>query len=126
MHEHSLVHALLEQVERLAGEQGAGEVEEVRVQLGPLSGVEPLLVQSAFEMLAPATIAGQARLVIDEGPLLGQCAHCRHRFEIIDFKFLCPICDSRNIEIKAGDGFVLESITVHRDLLTGVDACQGK
>ena len=70
MHEHSLVHALLEQVERLAGEQGAGEVEEVRVQLGPLSGVEPLLVKTAFEMLAPATIAGQALLqrVVTERP----------------------------------------------------------
>jgi hydrogenase nickel incorporation protein HypA/HybF len=119
VHEHSLVRALLAQVERLAEAEGAGEVEEVRVKVGPLSGVEPLLIETAFQVLAPRTSVGKARLVIDEIPLVARCADCGHDFEVPDFRFRCPVCECRKVEVTAGDGFILESITFHQGVTTG-------
>ena len=52
MHEASLVESLLEQVQTLVSEHGGGDVEVVEVEIGPLSGVEPELVDLAFQRLA--------------------------------------------------------------------------
>ena len=64
MHEFSLVRSLLEQVGRIVTSQGGRAAVEVRVEIGPLSGVEPLLVKAAF-----AQLAGDGTLIIDEVPL---------------------------------------------------------
>ena len=48
MHEMSLARCLLAQVGHLVEAHGGGTVRSIRVQLGPLSGVEPLLLASAF------------------------------------------------------------------------------
>ena len=69
MHEFSLVRSLLEQVDRLVIEQGGRAAVEVRVEIGPLSGVEPLLVKAAFTQLN-----GDATLIIDEVPLTTRCS----------------------------------------------------
>ncbi|HVX12236.1 MAG TPA: hydrogenase maturation nickel metallochaperone HypA [Pirellulales bacterium] len=122
MHEHSLVQALLAQVERLTDAQGPCEVEEVHVRMGPFSGVEPLLVESAFEALVAGTSLGKARLVIEEVPLSARCAVCGHHFEVLRFQFRCPACDTREIEVTGGDGFMLESITLRQVTTTGISA----
>ncbi|HEV3021530.1 MAG TPA: hydrogenase maturation nickel metallochaperone HypA [Pirellulales bacterium] len=110
MHEASLVRTLIEQVDRLASEHAATAVDEVRVRIGPLSGVEPYLVAAAFERFAPAG----ATLVIDEVPLTARCRGCGESFEVESFRFRCPRCDSADVEVIEGDGFMLESITIRR------------
>jgi hydrogenase nickel incorporation protein HypA/HybF len=110
MHEASLVKALLEQVDRLVSEHDAAAIEEVRVRIGPLSGVEPLLVTAAFERLAPAG----AILVVDEVPLTARCRDCDELFELTQFRFRCPQCESTDVDVIEGDVFMLESITIRR------------
>ncbi len=41
MHEMSICQALMDQVERIAKEQGASRVDSIVLSIGPLSGVEP-------------------------------------------------------------------------------------
>lgn len=112
MHETALVRSLLDQVDRLLAEHGASELDEVRVEVGPLSGVEPLLLQSAFERLAPLTNARGARLAIDEVPLSARCLECRQEFDIEAFHFQCPCCGSTSINVTRGGDFRLVSISV--------------
>ena len=47
MHELSVCGALLDEVSRLAMQHGASAVSMVNLRLGPLSGVEPALLQAA-------------------------------------------------------------------------------
>ena len=110
MHEHSLVRTLLGQVDRLCKTHGGVSVLEVRVQIGPLSGVEPLLVASAFERLQDGTSAADAELVINEVPLEVQCPHCGQESEIRDFCFRCQRCGHDNVRIVRGDEFQLVSV----------------
>ena len=112
MHEHSLVRALLEQVDRLSADHGGNSVREVRVQLGPLSGVEPLLVSSAFERLKQGTSAADAQLVIDNVLLAAVCCACGQESEIDDYCFRCCHCGHDEVRVVRGDGFCLESVTV--------------
>ncbi len=107
MHEFSLVRSLLEQVDRIVVEQGGHAAVEVRVEIGPLSGVEPLLVKEAFTQLA-----GKTTLIVDEVSLAARCDSCHVEFELDAFHFVCPHCGNRETRVVRGDAFRLMSVTV--------------
>lgn len=111
MHEQSLVRTLLKQVEVIRRQHGAEQVTEVRVEIGPLSGVEPLLLASAFEQLASGSTAENASLVIDEVPLRARCAACDREFEVKNFVFRCRKC-AGNVQVIGGDTLHLVSVSV--------------
>ena len=124
MHEVSLVRSLLEQVDHIVTSQGGRAAVEVRVEIGPLSGVEPLLVKAAFAQLAgsrsretsirtrEACSENTPTLIIDEVPLTARCQSCHAEFELEHFRFVCPHCDSRETSVVRGDAFRLMSVTV--------------
>ncbi len=125
MHEQSLVRSLLKQVESLRCEYDGGCVSEVRVEIGPLSGVESLLLLGAFELLSNGTTADGATLVVDEVPLMAKCKSCSHAFEINNFVFSCPLCGG-NVKVTSGDEFLLTSVSfsgdpVQNELSTAVE-----
>lgn len=111
MHEQSLTNALLTQVDAIRRRHNAERVTEVRVEVGPLSGVEPLLLATAFEQLAPQSSAAGSRLVIDEVALLAECQPCGREFEVQNFVFRCPTCGGNTRAIR-GDEFQLVSVSL--------------
>lgn len=124
MHERSLALALLNQVVAHAAAQGGVRVEEVRVQIGPLGGVEPLLLQSAFEEVALGSIAAGACLRIDEVPLVARCLDCEDEFVVERFRFHCPACSSGRTRLIQGDGVMLQSIRIVDDATAAVSGSQ--
>lgn len=116
MHEASLVRTLLQKVSDLLTEHRGVRVETITVELGPLSGVEPLLVQSAFEELSLQSSLAGAKLVLQEIGLGAKCRHCHADFEIPKFKFVCPACGSTDVQVVYGDEFRLLSITIEQSL----------
>ena len=111
MHEFSLVRTWLQQVDRVVADHGGRAAVAVCVEVGPLSGVEPLLVKSAFEQLSDTSSARGATLSIDEVPLTAKCSACDSEFEVIDFRFACPACGSGETQTIRGDAFRLMSVT---------------
>lgn len=118
MHEYSLVSSLLEQVAQLVAQsavtngESTSRVTEICLQIGPLSGVEPLLLQSAFARLSPGTVAADARLQVDEVPLLVRCETCGQQSKLAELRFVCPACMATNLTVLNGDGVVLKSIAL--------------
>ncbi len=112
MHEFSLVKSLLTQSTHLLHEHGGVAVEAIRVELGPLSGVEPMLVTLAFEQLVNSSPCRGAVLIIIEIPLTCQCQSCEHSFEMEDFRFVCPACESRHLRIVSGDEIRIVDVTM--------------
>lgn len=110
MHERSLVKALIAQVASLAGAQQASRAIEVRVRIGPLSGVEPLLLSGAFADLATAALFNGARLAVIEVPLRAHCRVCNADFNVDNFHFRCEVCNSPDTETIDGDAVILESV----------------
>ena len=111
MHEQSLIKSLLTKVDAIRRQHDAEHVTEVRVEVGPLSGVEPLLLTNAFEQFAPASTAIGATLVIDEVSLLARCDLCSCEFELSDFIFRCPTCNG-NVKVLRGDEVQLVSVSL--------------
>jgi len=110
MHEYSLVRSLLSQVAGLL--PGESAVEEIRLEIGPLAGVEPLLVSTAFSQLIEGSPLEAARLSIIEVPLDAVCDACRHAFSVIAFHFQCPECGSSHVRVVRGDEVRLLEITI--------------
>ena len=105
MHESSLVRSLLKQVERLCEQHGGTAIEQIEVEIGPLSGVEPLLVREAFDILSIQTGCAGSGLLIQEVPLKARCHDCQAEFELLSFVFACSGCLSHSIQITSGDEF---------------------
>jgi hydrogenase nickel incorporation protein HypA/HybF len=106
----SLVRSLLRQVAELRAAQAGAAVREVRVEVGPLAGVEPLLLAAAFERLAGQWGLEQAVMRVDEVPLEAQCSQCQTIFAVEGFRFVCPHCGEMRLRVVRGDALVLESV----------------
>lgn len=117
MHETSLVRSLLSQVERLRETHGGSSVTQIEVEIGPLSGVEPLLVREAFDRIVETSLCVGAQLVVHEVPLRASCRDCLADFELKSFRFKCPECASRSVRVTHGDEFRLLNVTLETDQL---------
>lgn len=110
MHEQSLVEHLLDEVDRLAQREGALAVVEVELEIGPLAGVEPALLLSAFEWLAPQRFGRAVALSLVNVSLQARCATCQLLFEPAGFRLACPACGSVETEIVQGDACLLRRV----------------
>lgn len=115
MHEQSIVRTLLKQVDEIRRQHDAEHVSEVRVEVGPLGGIEPSLLAIAFEQLAPASRVAGAKFVIDEVALLARCNSCGLEFEVKDFVFRCQAC-GKNVRVVRGEEFQLVSVSLQNDV----------
>ncbi|WP_278469115.1 hydrogenase maturation nickel metallochaperone HypA [Gimesia maris] len=123
MHERSLVQNLLKQVGQIVADQGGGRVSEIYVQAGEMSGIEPLLFASAFEEMVADVFSSECRLKLELVPVTAVCTHCQHQFEVVDFQFHCPECQSGSVDVIQGDRLQLMSITMESsDSHEGVSA----
>jgi hydrogenase nickel incorporation protein HypA/HybF len=111
MHELSLVKSLLRQVDKIRFEVGGGVVDAIQVEVGPLAGVEPLLMRSAFEQIAADFEMGATQLIIDEVPLLARCPICGP-VAVEPVRIQCQSCGSPDVTITGGDEVRLQSVTV--------------
>ena len=68
MHELSVCQALIDQVARVAREQRAARISAIHVSVGPLSGIEPQLLEQAYPLAAAGSLAEEAELYIESAP----------------------------------------------------------
>lgn len=108
MHEYSIVEALLRRVESEARLRKAVSVGRIRVALGELSGVDPELLATAYEVFRARTLCEQADMEIRTVPALWTCPACG--LPIASGQVLrCPACQSP-ARLASGDEIVLEQI----------------
>ena len=112
MHDASLARALLNQVVEIARDRAGREVLEIIVQIGPLSGVEPLLLVEAFarESAPSGLVTGMGVLTVREVPLTVRCRTCGRESCLEDFTFRCSHCAADEVDVVQGDGLILESV----------------
>ena len=115
MHEASLAQKLIDQVTQLAEQHAAQHVRMVRVQFGPLSGIEPDLFTLAFERLKLGTPLECCHLQWSFVGLSARCEDCRQEFMSTELCFACPACGSRRVTLLGGDAIMLESVTLDVD-----------
>lgn len=113
MHELSLCNDLLGQVVAIAAQHKAQSVASITVQIGALSGVEPLLLETAFDLIKAGTVAEQAELIMQASPVTVLCRTCGAHSEATANHLLCKACLSRETTMLSGDELVLASVALN-------------
>ena len=110
MHELSVCQALLGQVAEIAERRGASAVERITIEVGPLSGIEPGLLASAFATLRAGGCAAQARLSIESTGVSISCLDCGERTPVEPNRLVCGACGGFRTRIIAGDELRLRGL----------------
>jgi len=108
VHEYSIVRALLDRVEQEARAHGADSVVSIRLAIGTLSGVEPPLLASAFELARTGTCAEGATLELRTIDPRWVCRDCAREIPTGD-ALRCSACGAP-ARLAAGDEMILERL----------------
>jgi len=110
MHELSIAQALVEQIEAHVASHGAQAVGRVVVKIGPLSGVEPELLATAFPLAAAGSLAATAELILETLPVRVRCQSCGAETEAAANRLLCGECGDWHTQLRSGDELLLASL----------------
>jgi len=112
MHELAITQGLVDLVLDHAKRAGAKKVLKINVVAGELSGYVDECMQFYYEQLSKGTIAEEARLSFKRIPTQGRCRECNKEFVIADMNWICPDCNSSNVQLVKGMELFVESIEV--------------
>ena len=115
MHELSLIAGLFETLVEKAAAYKAREVTLVTIKVGPLSGVVPELLESAFDMYKKETIAARARLVVEPLTFVLRCRACSTETIRDNPIAACPVCGSPDFDIIQGTEIFLDKLELEVD-----------
>lgn len=110
MHELAICQALMTQLEEVVAENQASGVERVVLSVGPLSGVEPHLLERAFTVAQAGTVAASAELEIHCGTVRVACRSCGVDSEVAPNRLLCGACGDWQVKVTQGDELLLMSV----------------
>lgn len=107
MHEYSIVQSLIDSCEENAKANDATKVTKVIVKIGVMSGVEPDLLQTAFDTFKEETICHNAQFVINIQKVKILCNECHTTSELEKNEYCCPKCESTQLDILDGEEMYL-------------------
>lgn len=114
MHELSVCRALIEQVAEVARAHRAARVVSVTVRIGPLAGVEPQLLSSAYPLASAGTLAADSQLVLEHSELMIACLECGAHSSVEPSRLLCRACGAWRVQVLSGEDFLLASVELEK------------
>jgi len=116
MHEFSIVSSLMLLIEEQARKYNASKVTKVVLGVGRLSGVEPDLLQIAFDTFKEKTICEDAELVLEMEDIKIYCFDCGKESVMGErLSRKCPHCGSLNTKITGGQELYLKSLEMETE-----------
>jgi len=92
--------------------EGAQRIIRINVVAGELRGIVPLQLTFCFSLIAENTIASGAHLNLEITPVRGRCMDCEETFIVEDYRYICPKCQSVNIQTIGGTELRVRDIEV--------------
>ena len=110
MHELAVAQALVEQVDAVIEQHHASSATAIRVRIGPLAGVVPELLATAFPLAAAGSRMEHAQLEFIHAPIQVRCRTCGAETEAAMNRLTCGACGDWHTQILSGDELLLESV----------------
>ena len=110
MHELAVAQALVEQVDAVIDQHQARSATTIRVRIGPLAGVVPALLASAFPLAAVGSRMEHAELEFVHAPITVHCQTCGADTEATMNRLICGDCGDWHTQLISGDELLLESV----------------
>jgi len=110
MHELAICQALLRQVLEVAENRTSQRVGRIKLRIGPLSGVEPGLLKSAFPLVAAGTLCEGTIIEIEDIPVRIRCQICGSTSQTRLNRLLCTDCGAWRVTLISGDEMLLATV----------------
>ena len=107
MHEFSIVSALLDMCEQHAKALNRAKITKVEVKIGKLSGVEPHLLETAFNTFKENTLCDGCEFIMHVQEVILECDLCGKQSAIENNTFECPSCKSHECSVVDGEEMYL-------------------
>ncbi len=112
MHELTITQSILDIALDQAKAAKASKINKINLVIGELSGFVSDCVEFYFDFLKKDSIAEEAALTFELVPAQLKCRHCLSIFHPGELLWICPHCQSQQVEIVAGRELYLESLEV--------------
>ncbi|MBL7742321.1 MAG: hydrogenase maturation nickel metallochaperone HypA [Chitinophagaceae bacterium] len=113
MHELSIVMNIIQIAEKESAANNASAVEEIELDIGELSGIEPSAFDFAWEQAIKSSLLDGSARKINHIPGEGQCIECGAVFPMHRLYDPCPVCGEHFITITKGKELRVRSIVVN-------------
>jgi hydrogenase nickel incorporation protein HypA/HybF len=110
MHELAICQALIDQVQAIASERSAQCVLSIEITIGPLSGVEPALLEGAFPLASAGTAAAGAELIVERSRVRVLCLACGVESEVHSNDLACRSCGHWRTQVTSGTELLLTRV----------------
>lgn len=110
MHELAVAQALVEQVDAVIDQHNAAQASLIRMRIGPLAGVVPELLATAFPLAAAGSRMEHAELEFILAPIQVHCQTCGAETEAAMNRLVCGACGDWHTQLISGDELLLESV----------------
>ena len=87
-------------------------VNEIELDIGKFSGIEPDALKFALETAVTGTNLENSIIKIKTIDPVGFCRNCSEKFEMINMYQSCPGCNSYEIDILSGSELSVKSLNV--------------
>jgi hydrogenase nickel incorporation protein HypA/HybF len=115
MHELPVTQSILEIALRHAEQANGSRITDIYLVIGQLSSFVDDSIQFYWDIISAGTIAVGATLHFKRIQAELICRACQHQFLMNGESFCCPTCGSGDVEIRGGDEFFVEAISIERD-----------
>jgi hydrogenase nickel incorporation protein HypA/HybF len=117
MHEISLVRSIFQALDGQFEPQERGRVRSIRLKIGPLANVEPLLLQSAFDAVREAGESpyAAARLDLEQVPIIVRCDACEKDSEVQQYRFVCAHCGKPSAQVVQGNELLIAQVELSEE-----------
>jgi hydrogenase nickel incorporation protein HypA/HybF len=102
VHELAIANSIVKTVLEEAKRQNFRSVTSVGLRIGALTDIVPEALEFGFSAITDGTLLEGASLKIENVPVRGNCRACGKGFEVNEFVFVCPDCESSDIEVSQG------------------------
>lgn len=113
MHEFSLAKNIIDIASSELEKHGKLFVDEIKLEVGKLSGVEILPLETALKSFTIMDSFSETHFFIDEIRAIGHCNLCGQEQVLSDLFEICKQCGGASFKLIKGKEFLIKTITMH-------------
>jgi hydrogenase nickel incorporation protein HypA/HybF len=102
MHELSIAQSIVDTARGELHSHPASTLKEIGLRIGALAGVLTDSLDFCFEAITKGTDLDGCVLAIEHLPVVAECRDCARSFEVEQFFFACPVCNSGAVKVTQG------------------------
>ncbi len=114
MHEVSIAEEIKNAVIQKLKENNGKRVKSIKLLIGEMTSIVPDALKFAFDIVSKKTPLENALIHIKVLKAKAKCKICSKDFAIEDYAFLCPECNSSDVEIKQGREMIIQTIEMEK------------